>query len=59
MNEPQFDLVLTVQVRDRTSYNGGLRVENTFAISADFMDVARILGQFADLADRVKAEQSQ
>ena len=52
----QYEVVVTVQVNDRSSYSSsGLRVENRFSVDApDFMAVAKIIGQFHELAEDIK-----
>jgi hypothetical protein len=55
-----YDLNISVRVmqRDQHGYSGGgaLTVEHRFEVGAsDFMEVAKILGQFHDLAEAIKS----
>ncbi len=60
MSENKFELRIDVSVRQTQPYNGGeLRIAETIEIgSAGFMDMARLLSQFHDLAERMKVENS-
>ncbi len=51
-----FELTLNINIRNTGALSGGygLDVRESFQVNAaDFMEIAKILGQFHDLAQRV------
>jgi hypothetical protein len=55
---PRYSAIVTVRITDRGTCNSnGLSVEEVFDLTAqDFMAMAKILGQFHDLAQEIKKE---
>lgn len=42
---------------EQKNYTGGLRLEQEFAIGArDFLEMAKVLGQFDDLAKKIESQ---
>ncbi len=53
-NQPRYRLTVRATITDQ-HFGGGLTVEETVDVRAeDFLELARILGQFHDLAQRLK-----
>lgn len=54
----KFTLQLTVRINQEPQYSGIQFEQNiTFRNLLDFMQIAKILSQFHDLAERIKSEQ--
>jgi len=59
VSEPKrYEVLVTVRIGDRAQYGSpGLTVEDRFLVdAADFMSVAKILGQFHDLSVKLAAQ---
>lgn len=56
-NQDMFLLQISARIEQRGDGYGGLRIEENIEIKAsDFIEMAKILGQFHDLAQKVKNE---
>ena len=57
--EPRYELRIEVSISDRESGYGRLGVSETVLVnSRSFLEMAKILGQFHDLAESIKKTQS-
>ena len=57
MEKPGYNLIIRVEVQSENPMHGRLTLVDEFRVSAtDFMEMCRILGQFDDLAARVRAD---
>lgn len=56
MDESNLKVRIEISV-EQENYSGGLRLAQQFTLSArDFLEMAKILGQFDDLAKKISAE---
>jgi hypothetical protein len=55
--EDRYQVRIDITIQQRDQYQGQLRVEETFNVSAtDFIELAGILGKFHELAEKIKKE---
>jgi hypothetical protein len=55
----KFRLVLNVELREKDNFSNGLRVAEELELNAaSFMDLAKILGSFHELAERLRRERA-
>jgi hypothetical protein len=52
-------MYIRIQIQE-TSQGGGLNIEESYPLeSNDFLSIAKILGQFHDLATAIKSQESE
>jgi len=59
MDQPRYRMYIRIQIQE-TSQGGGLNIEESYPLeSNDFLSIAKILGQFHDLATAIKSQESE
>jgi len=57
--EKQFELRIHIEIEDRRYHQGRLSISESLYLNvADFLTMAKILGQFHELAEQIKKSQS-